>query len=166
MGYLDKNAYGNKREWVARRMSQNAKSNSLTEEQHEALEQLCKFRHDLHCNQKSLFLTNSCEYTYFWESVRGNNHILGRLGDVSLPILTIEGSYSVPSDYDWNDDEYGEYEVGIDSEDDRYEDKYEYVFSICLDFVENVNRQIEEYLRDIDEQYETSYCPTGATRIY
>ena len=65
MAYLDKDAYIAKRELAARRMAENAEIETLTPEQHEALEYLCTVRHNIHCNQDDLFKSQCGNFTDF-----------------------------------------------------------------------------------------------------
>ena len=165
MGYVDKDGYDRKREYAARRNAKNAEIESLTEEQHEALAEVCRIRHELHTHQKSIFNCGSSEYCEMWDYMDDDcdmsiNATLKNAGlaPISLPIDPIEA----PNDSDW---------FTIMDEDDRaqyadYDEWYAETFDKLCYSLNEVNNAIEAYLRNIDNEHGTNYCPTGATRIY
>jgi len=174
MGKINKEGYERKREWAANRMAANKEINTLTEEQHDALANLASFRHELHTNQKSLFNTGSANYDNFWKMIWDGeanefSELNEKLNEVGLPLLPRYSPLELSNDMDFNDVEIIDgdiiYEVGIDSENERWQDKYDYAYSEVIDYAEKINTDIENYLSEIDEKYDTNYTPTGASRL-
>lgn len=168
MGYVNKEGYERKAEWAARRNAKNAEIETLTPEQHEALAEVCRMRHEIHIGHKAMFVTESANYDKLWsylpnwEGSGKINEVLSETGlaKIELPDLTM----SAPNDNIWceamEDDDRAEYDDDID----RW--IAEYAEPTLEDMLDKVNNQIEDYLRNIDKEHGTSYCPTGATRIY
>lgn len=117
---------------------------TLTEEQHEALSQVCSIRHELHSNQKSLFNSESSKYSTLLNYLDGG--IKEILNSAKLKNNLSWNIVELPSDYDCDDIELGLSEV--------------------FTFAERVNTEIENYLREIDKLHGTNYCPTGALRNF
>ena len=69
MGIISKEGYRGKREWAAKRMEQNKKIETLTEEQHNLLAELCTFRHDLHHNWDSAWNEESQNFDKFANNI-------------------------------------------------------------------------------------------------
>ena len=152
MAKISKEGYERKREWVARRMAVNAVkggNSGLTEKQTDLLEELCSLRHDLHCNLAHV--ANSDEQGIKKNLVEINIDIKSS----GLPHMAFIPSGDV-ADYIDIDmiaelHEYGEFD---------YDEEYPRIYGELSD----LNSQIEQYLSDIDKQYVTKYCPTGASR--
>lgn len=155
MAYLSKEQYDYRRESAARRMAENAEIETLSEEQHEALAEICRMRHELHCNPESIFLTDSSDYTEYSRYVSnldGDERNFSRIAEeAGLPVLNIE----LFDDYD--NDRAGEWDEDYD---------YEVSLRATLDYVERLNTTIENWLRAIDEEHGTDYCPSGALRVF
>lgn len=58
------------------------------------------------------------------------------------------------------------YEIeDVPEDDDERQEWYADNYSRIMSELSDLNEQIEDYLRSIDEQHGTSYCPTGAQRV-
>ncbi len=177
MSYLSKEAYEGKAEFAARRMMENAENKSLTLEQHEALAELCKIRHEIHSAGVDHIWADQNELTDLMR-------VQDRLNELDLPCPTfydegeINGSYIVCYD-DYCDhtisDEWQEAHDACIDDVDNDEDYpgseldwciVDYMKSKLADQLEDLNRQIEKYLKSIDEKYGTDYEPSGASRIF
>lgn len=156
MAYLDKEAYERKKEWAAKRMAENALVETLSEEQHEALEWLCSVRHDVHCNQEDFFCDESVNSSEYW------NYIDDGDGGTIREKLTQAGLPAV--EWSFNPDMYTSdslcYELDY-TEEEREEERER-----CFEMAEKFNSDIEKYLKTIDEQHGTNYCPSGASRKF
>ena len=155
MAYLSKEAYDRKREWAARKHKKQKCVTALSEEQHEVLAELCRIRHELHCNKDAFFITGRADYrstrAYFPNEI-GDGRINEDLASVGLPIIRWSHSFlDFPDDNAWQ-------EGGYEDWDEAYE--------AARDMAEDLNSNIEDYLRNIDEEYGTEYAPSGATRIF
>lgn len=157
MAYLTKEQYERRAENAAIRMAKNAQISSLTEEQHEALKELCYRRHEMHSNM------DSC-------TISSENRIMAKLAKAGVMLaqagIPCQALPSDEADYIDIDSIEDLYEIDDDPEDDDerrewYADNYSRIMSELSE----LNEQIEDYLRTIDEQHGTSYCPTGAQRI-
>lgn len=60
--------------------------------------------------------------------------------------------------------EYGE-DVPEDHDSEEFQNWYDDNYARIYSELEEVNKSIEQYLANIDNQYETSWCPTGQLRI-
>ena len=159
MGALSKEAYERKREWAARRMAKSAENESLTEEQHEVLAWLCRFRHQWHTSMETLFNTESAEYSSLWTEYEQLNEKLSEAGLERIEGLPDAADFATSDDF---------YNVGYDVE---YEDLSDWIengedYSNFCKMHEKVNNDIEHYLQQIDKKYGTEYCPSGSTRLY
>ena len=154
MAYLDKEAYERKREYAAKRMAENREITTLTDEQHDLLNELCTFRHDLHTNQKSAFNANSSDYSYYANNI--SKYYVGvSEDDLHSRIVKAFGTAPyTPIDYPTSED-YDDYGM-------TYEEAQEEAETLF----DKINTQIENFLSDIDKKHGTNYCPSGATRIY
>jgi len=165
MAYLDKEAYDRKADYAGRRMAENAKIETLTEEQHDVLSWLCSLRHEMHSNQEDFFFNESGNYGKFTDAVnddRDVQSINGQLNMAKLPkIKWTKDIY----DYDTESEVY-ELEDHSEYADDEWDELIDSKRREALRFAESVNADIEEYLRKIDEEHGTEYAPSGATRIF
>ena len=191
MAYLNKEAYEGKREYAARRMAENAEIETLTKEQHEAIERLCTIRHEIHSTDaRDMFNSESCEhrdlYTYLEELTGFTSSGINLMESVGLPKLDFGDWTTWPDDRDYyeflSDDERQEYEDKAESymqecteEGNKpafYVDGYQMwleegeEFQFFSDQLAAMNNTIESYLMRIDKEHGTNYCPTGATRIF
>ena len=154
MAYLNKKQYDYRREKAAERMQKNAEINTLTEEQHELIANLCTARHELHSNKPII------------EDHQGLKNNLLKINDeirkVGLEPMNFIGFYS---DGDYIDiDEINELER--DNEDnDKKQEWYDSNYERISSELEDLNTKIEKYLLEIDKKYGTNYCPTGLLRM-
>lgn len=161
MAYLNKDAYQGKKEWAAKRNAQNAEIESLTDEQHEYLEELCEFRHFLHTHWDEAFHCESFDYDRITDeaSVYGSNPLIssgrelfGVAPFIARDLVSDDDAFTVAEE----DELEGE---------DRDELYSEYYNANCR-LLSAINEEIESFLRKVDQEHGTQYCPTGATRIY
>ena len=145
MAILNKEQYAYRNESAAKRMIENSTISSLTEEQHSFLSELCKFRHDLHCNQEALFLTESAKHEAWTDYICDLDDNAS-----SLTLGTIIGS-----EYDYVTDMTYEF-------DDLDRDE---AMALALENANELNNKIETFLQTIDETHGTNYCPTGKLRM-
>ena len=149
MGFLDKEAYERKNEWAARKMEeQKKKCNTLTEEQHDVLSWLCTIRHEMHCNQKDFFLSESSDHKKYWDYIM--DEINEELKRVGFRTINFGNPEFVPTDYDYEMD-------GL---------TYEEAEKECYEATSEYNRLIEEFLGEIDSEHGTKYRPGGYGRLY
>ena len=178
MANLKKEAYERKKLYAEKRNRENSTVETLTEEQHNTLAWLCEIRHNIHVSGDAMFNTESSEYSY-WDYLDMNGErgeINNALGEVELPLIEWNGlGEDTPnsSDYtyvlteedriEWENKAeaanlpYGGYTLWIEEG-----EEYQYF----LEDKEKINDIIEKYLRNIDRQHGTNYCPTGLTRLY
>ena len=183
MSYLKKEQYEARANNAAQNMADNKDIDTLTEEQHDALAQVCSIRHVLHGNnQKAVFFSNYANhsdwYTYLDNSFSGEQGVINTLlQEAGLPIIEgLQLSEDLPSD---NDSEFLSIEemadtCNFDNEDNLEDEDYEeavieaytsYGTQKCYQAAELINDLIEQYLKNIDQEHGTSYCPTGALRV-
>ena len=167
MSYLNQKQYEQRAISAAKRMAENAKNNSLTLEQHEVIASLCSYRHNLHSSMDRI-----CQND---ENGRKNEliRINSLLKEVGLTPMDFCG-VNVGEDYIDIDDmreaiffakEDGSY-IDEDEYPQEYQDWYDDTYDTIMQKLEDLNANIEKYLYEIDQKYNTSYCPTGALRIF
>ena len=156
MDYIErKQMYEGKARYVERKNAENEEiglENGLTEEQIKVIEELCAFRHKLHCNQDVLYYSEKSDHDYFENML--NNDIYEMLKRVNLPYQTMI----------FNTDDLEDDNVCFDL--DYTHEDMENALLECLEFATRVNNKIEDYLRAIDKKYKTQFCPTGKSRLY
>lgn len=154
MAKLNKQQYEYRREAAFSRMQENKENcSSLTEEQHDALTQICTIRHEIHSNIDSAFNVESTIYSKIIEWLDGEsnysiNMLLKNAGLDNILFWNCDLE-KVPNSYDYIDMGY-DYEEALD---EHYS-----LFS-------RINNEIEDFLRKIDQTHKTSYAPTGTHRI-
>ena len=167
MSYLNQKQYEQRAISAAKRMAENAKNNSLTLEQHEVIASLCSYRHNLHSSMDRICQND--ENGQKNELIRINS----LLKEVGLTPMDFCG-YNVGEDYididDINDaiffaKEDGSY-IDPDEHPQEYQNWYDDTYDTIMEKLESLNKKIENYLSEIDQKYNTSYCPTGALRIF
>jgi len=163
MAYLNKHQYDYRRESAAKRNISNeeiAVENGMTDEQAELITELCSARHEMHCNISHLVEDGS--YDKIGDYLIDINM---RLKSTNIPIVP-----NIPcdnSDYIDIDDMYTLFEtVQLPDDDDERENFLAGERERIYDCWENLNKVIEHYLADIDKKYGTSWCPSGALRIF
>jgi len=158
MGALTKEQYEYRRESATQRCIDNKENcNSLSDEQHDLMSEICSMRHEIHSNQDSLYNTESGSFKkYFdWLNDESDECINGKLKNSGLPIM--EWSIDIicmPCDND-------RYEGVIDNTDEAEEENRDEFYEQC----NVINNDIENYLRNIDDKHGTNYCPSGFLRI-
>lgn len=163
MAHLTRQQYDRRRENAAQRAidnEQTAQQNGMTAEQAELISRLCSLRHELHTNtdhvvksdekriKKSILYVNAD----IEESGLDPMDFVPSSKDDYIDIDTIEEMY------EWDEVP----EPGTDEWQEWYDDNYQRIY----DELETLNKNIEAYLAEIDNKYNTSYCPTGALRIF
>ena len=151
-------------------MAENAKIDTLTEEQHNMLATLCQMRHNLHTSWNSVFSGNYENINYFCEDIDDNLSV--QLVSVGLPELNLLSSLDLITVDDFDlleDDELEEYEEL--AAEHNYSSPMEawretFAYDECCDWLNTTNNNIESYLKIIDETYGTNYCPSGASRLF
>ena len=139
--------------YVSKRNEENSLVDTLTSEQHEQIRELCAMRHLLHSGD--IFNTESSDYrtcsNYFFELVE----------------IEGVGSLDVSSDFEElitnMDLEFEYYEVAEEERED-YDTVFADLISRHNEEIELINTQIEDFLRDIDNQHGTKSAPTGKSR--
>ena len=165
MAYLTKEQYERREMNAAARTAENcetAMENGMDAKMAEAMAWLCSVRHRIHCNINDLYNEECSGYDEMERLLCGG--IQDELEAAGLKnSLNWDGEMaSVPSLYCIDD------EHGLDPLDDDYEERKDAAMSEDLaelgKFGSKVNAEIEEFMREIDREYGTSFCPTGALR--
>lgn len=152
--------------YIARRNRENETIETLTPEQHEALQFVCYARHQLHVGHEEMFRSSNANYNDLWDSLDSccETSINSELEKVGLP--KISGIDLERDNFESYDDWY---DLMYDDDRAEYNDDInawiEEVYSNLSDALQEVNRKIESYLRTIDEEHGTNYCPSGSQRI-
>lgn len=158
-----KDVYADKAAYAARRMAENAEIKTLSDEQHDALARLCEIRHWIHStDEMKLFNAESSEATEFSGYLKEIED--GLLWEVGLPSLETIDFYSLPtsSDFELLYTEEERQEYGNDF--DRWLNEGSEFSEFC-DMIHHLNNDIERYLKAIDNEHGTHYCPTGLSRV-
>ena len=157
MAYLDKKQYDYRREAAGKRMQENKEIDTLTEDQHDILSDLCKIRHEIHSDKKNVIISDDEDYKA--KLIRINIKL------IELELLYMEFIPCDEGDYIDIDTIDGLYEYDEVPEDDgERKDWYDNNYWRISEELEKLNHKIEKYLKEIDEQYNTNYCPTGNLR--
>lgn len=163
MAKLTKEQYAYRRESAARRAADNeaiAVEHGMTEEQAELISKLCTLRHELHSNMDKVTSNDS------QLDIKGQLVELAREFDEAglpqVPCIPIaEGDYI---DID-SLDELLECDVWSESHSEEWQCKYDDEYCRIYNELSDLNKEIEKYLAEIERQYGTKWCPTGALRI-
>lgn len=161
MTNLDKNAYYGKMIYAGKKMAANKEIQTLTEEQHDALSQMCSARHELHTNMDRI--TRGTEKDYLGNIIEAN----GMFKKSALPIID-----GIPTDtVDYIDidsirelEDLGE--APSRDDEDEWQEWYNTEYSRIHDELAELNKKIEKYLERIDAEHGTHYAPTGKSRIF
>ena len=163
MAYLKKEQYEHRERLAAKRAAGNeriAVENGMTEEQAELISQLCALRHELHTNMGKVTVSDN-DLRIKTRLVRLNAAIRASGLKPAECMPQWEDDYIDIDDIDllYETDEWPE--SGTREWQDKYDDEYSRIYGE----LEQLNDDIEKYLTEIDKQYGTSWCPTGALRI-
>lgn len=153
MPKLTKDQYQRRSENAAKRMEEQKQVSSLTEEQHDALAQVCSMRHELHCNLDSLIISESTNFSKF------NNWLCGDSDESFYMILK---SVGIDNDLQWSPED-------LPTDDSMWSDfysDYDEFYDCEYDVASAIHNHVENFLRKIDEEYGTSYAPTGTHRLF
>nr|DAG06847.1 MAG TPA: Cpf1/RNA Complex FUNCTION-RNA complex.49A [Caudoviricetes sp.] len=164
MAYLSKKQYEHRSNNAALRNARNAQkaiANGMTEEQADLITQLCGLRHDFHCNMEKIaeYIESKGEFLRKFRSWEAEAE------KENLPELFISGKLEDIDEIEGLEDYYGE-DVPEDNDSDEYKEWYSEEYSRIYDELSELHKKIERYLKSIDEQYNTEFCPTGIQRIY
>mgnify|MGYP004474235405 FL=1 len=163
MAYLNKKQYEYRRESAEARNMDNesiAIDHGMNEDQAHLISELCSVRHELHCNIDRL--TDSCEDMSIASDLQKVEDDINNSG---LPHLNVAEQLQDIDDMDGLINYYGD-DVPEDHDSEEYNEWYSENYSRIYHEIENINNQIEDYLREIDKCYHTSFCPTGQLRLY
>ena len=163
MAYLKKEQYEYRSKAAAQRNARNeatAIANGMTEEQADTISRLCSLRHELHTNMDKVTNSDSdIRIKYRLVQLAREMHELG--------LEPIEGIPYGECDYiDIDDiDDLYEIEDWPESCTQEWQDMYDEEYSRIYEELEGLNKNIENWLAQIDKKYGTTFAPTGALRI-
>lgn len=164
MAYLNKEQYEYRREAAATRNLKNEQTaieNGMTENQADLISRLCSLRHEYHCN-----LTAYIKDSESREDIRRNfARIEEEISKEGLPELDIVNTFDEVDDMDGLIYYYGD-DVPEDHDSEEFKSWYNEEYSRVYGELSDINNSIELYLKNIDEKYKTSFCPTGALRAF
>lgn len=161
MAYLNQKQYDYRRESAAARNLNNeeiAVEHGMSEEQAELISRLCAIRHEFHCNIDNIVKSADND------SFSGIAEIEKSINESGLPELDIVSMLLDIDDLDGLIYEYGN-DVPEDHDSEEFQNWYDDNYARIYSELEEVNKSIEKYLANIDNQYGTSWCPTGQLRI-
>lgn len=161
MAYLNKQQYEYRRESAAARNLNNediAVQKGMTSDQASLISKLCAIRHEFHCNIDRIVKSADND------SMSDIVEIEKSINESGLPELDIVSMLLDIDDLDGLVYEYGE-DVPEDHDSEEFQNWYDDNYARIYSELEEVNKSIEQYLANIDNQYETSWCPTGQLRI-
>ncbi len=134
-------------EAVKRKMEKNTEVESLTKEQHSALAELAALRHDVHVNSWMITGSDTTNFLPYKDGLIGINKILKSSG---LPIIEELGQ------------RYGQIIAAYHKSYDIHERKKMDDFQrLRAEFLSWFNNSVKSYLKKIDQEYGTKYCPVG-----
>jgi hypothetical protein len=161
MTYLNKAQYDYRREAAAARNLSNeeiAVEHGMSEEQAELISRLCAVRHEFHCNIDNIVKSADND------SMSDIVEIEKSINESGLPELDIVSMLLDIDDLDGLIYEYGN-DVPEDHDSEEFQNWYDDNYARISSELEEVNKSIEKYLANIDNQYGTHWCPTGQLRI-
>ena len=161
-----KEIYEGKELYTQKKMLKNSEIDTLTEDQHEILRELCYYRHQIHINHKSIFLiTDDHLVDNFNDFSKENNLPFNIDYDIMLTVL----DYEILTKDQILEYEKKAKEINKKCKDSSFYSAYslwcEENFENCCSYLENLNNQIENFLRNIDKKHGTQYAPTGLSRF-
>ena len=164
MAYLNKEQYAYRHKSAARRAAENeeiAVEHGMTEEQAELISDLCALRHELHTNMDKVTV-NDADIRIKPRLVKLSSQIV-LAGLPKIPCLPCnEGDYIDIDDIN----ELYECDEWPESGTQEWQHKYDGEYTRIYGELEQLNKDVETYLADIDKQYGTSWCPTGSLRVF
>ena len=161
MAYLKQKQYDYRRESAAARNLNNeeiAVEHGMSEEQAELISRLCAIRHEFHCNIDNIVKSADND------SMSDIVEIEKSINESGLPELDIVSMLLDIDDLDGLIYEYGN-DVPEDHDSQEFQNWYDDNYARIYSELEEVNKSIEKYLANIDNQYGTRWCPTGQLRI-
>lgn len=161
MAYLNKAQYDYRRESAAARNLNNediAVQKGMTSDQASLISKLCAIRHEFHCNIDRIVKSADND------SMSDIVEIEKSINESGLPELDIVSMLLDIDDLDGLVYEYGE-DVPEDHDSEEFQNWYDDNYARIYSELEEVNKSIEKYLANIDNQYGTRWCPTGQLRI-
>lgn len=161
MAYLNQKQYDYRRESAAARNLNNediAVEHGMSEEQAGLISKLCAIRHEFHCNIDKIVKSADND------SMSGIVEIEKSINDSGLPELDIVSILLDIDDLDGLIYEYGN-DVPEDHDSQEFQYWYDDNYARISSELEEINKNIEKYLSNIDAKYGTHWCPTGALRI-
>lgn len=164
MAKLNKEQYYRRAINAERRNAKNeeiAISNGMPEHWAELVTELCRVRHEMHCNIDHLVWGNECGVRDFGDFI------------VEINFKLMESGYRYIDSLPSGEEDYIEIETidliyeteDLPSDDDEREEYISAKYEELYDQWEDVNKQIEAYLLSIDKEYGTSWCPSGIQRM-
>lgn len=162
MAYLNQKQYDYRRESAAARNLNNeeiAVEHGMSEEQAELISRLCAIRHDFHCNIDSI--VKGGDDNSISDEIENIEYGINESG---LPELDIVSMLLDIDDLDGLIYEYGN-DVPEDHDSQEFQDWYDDNYARISNELEEINKNIEKYLSNIDAKYGTHWCPTGALRV-
>lgn len=164
MAYLSKEQYAYRRESAAKRNAENeaiAICNGMSQEEASLVSELCSFRHELHVSVSSL--TRSGEGSA--ELRRRADDLDYRIEASTLPRICFASMLDDIDDLDGLIYNYGD-DVPADHSSEDFSEWYDENYRRIYAEYEGVNVMIERYLRALDDEFGTHWCPCGALRMY
>lgn len=161
MAYLNQKQYDYRRESAAARNLNNeeiAVEQGMTSEQAELISKLCAVRHEFHCNIDNIVKSADND------SMSDIVEIEKSINESGLPELDIVSMLLDIDDLDGLIYEYGN-DVPEDHDSQEFQDWYDDNYARISSELEEINKNIEIYLSNIDAKYGTHWCPTGALRV-
>lgn len=143
------------------RMDENRKITALSDKQHDAIQYLCRVRHEMHSGQKAFFLSDDPRHAQFelFLGKDGQGTINKLLSEAGLPTVTLNTDiFKVETDKCFKREDF--------NSDYDYEMARARAFDHSAELAENLNTSIETYLENIDRTYGTKYKPYGKFRFY
>lgn len=161
MAYLNQKQYDYRRESAAARNLNNeeiAVEHGMSEEQAELISRLCAIRHEFHCNIDNIVKSADND------SMSDIVEIEKSINESGLPELDIVSMLLDIDDLDGLIYEYGN-DVPEDHDSQEFQDWYYDNYARISSELEEINKNIEIYLSNLDAKYGTHWCPTGALRV-
>lgn len=161
MAHLNQKQYDYRRESAAARNLNNeeiAVEHGMTSEQAELISKLCAVRHEFHCNIDKIVKSADND------SMSDIVEIEKSINESGLPELDIVSMLLDIDDLDGLIYEYGN-DVPEDHDSQEFQDWYDDNYARISNELEEINKNIEKYLSNIDAKYGTHWCPTGALRV-